>query len=89
MRHGDVVKWRLAGLRFADYLVLTPDNLSDMKVLLTTCEAEAAQLRLISMPVSQPLCTVPERARVLNFLPSRITHFLLVRDTDGLFNELF
>lgn len=42
MRHGDVVKWRLAGLGFADYLVLMADNLSDMKVLLTTCEARTA-----------------------------------------------
>ncbi|KAG0423219.1 hypothetical protein HPB47_000987 [Ixodes persulcatus] len=44
--HGDVVSWRLPGLAFAGDIVLTADNLQDMKVLLIACETEAARLRL-------------------------------------------
>ncbi|KAG0414665.1 hypothetical protein HPB47_008157, partial [Ixodes persulcatus] len=46
MQHGDMVKWRLSGLAFADDLVLMADNVLDMKKLLIACKAEAARLQL-------------------------------------------
>ncbi|KAG0417996.1 hypothetical protein HPB47_005205 [Ixodes persulcatus] len=74
MQHGDMVKWRLPGLAFADDLVLMADNVADMKVLLTTCEAEAAQLRLhfnateARVLVGGPPVTLAEKASLETLL---------------------